>query len=60
MGSAPLQMQKLYPTRDAADAYLSKAWASDLKTLDANDFLYLFSSPHNYDPSKDLRRLPYP
>lgn len=60
MGSAPLQMQKLYPTRDAADAYLSKTWAAYLKTLDANDFLYQFSSSRNYDPSKDLEKITVP
>jgi homoserine O-acetyltransferase/O-succinyltransferase len=60
MGSAPLQMQKLYPTRDAADAYLSKTWAADLKTLDANDFLYQFNSSRNYDPSKNLEKITIP
>jgi homoserine O-acetyltransferase/O-succinyltransferase len=60
MGSAPLQMQKLYPTRDAADAYLQKTWSSDLKTLDANDFLYQLNSSRNYDPSKDLEKITVP
>jgi homoserine O-acetyltransferase len=60
MGSAPLQMQKNYPTRDAADAYLNKAWASYLKVLDANDFLYQFDSSRNYDPSKDLEKITVP
>ena len=60
MGSAPLQMQKNYPTRDAADEYLKKAWASYLKTVDANDFLYQFASSRNYDPSKDLEKITVP
>jgi homoserine O-acetyltransferase len=60
MGSAPLQMQKLYPTRDAADAYLQKIWAADMKTLDANDFLYQLNSSRNYDPSKDLEKITVP
>jgi homoserine O-acetyltransferase len=60
MGSAPLQMQKLYPTRDAADAYLQKTWSSDLKTLDANDFLYQLNSSRNYDPSKGLEKITVP
>ncbi|MBB6144748.1 homoserine O-acetyltransferase [Silvibacterium bohemicum] len=60
MGSSPLQMQKNYPTRDAADAYLKKTWASDLETLDANDFLYQFNSSRNYDPSKDLEKIAVP
>jgi homoserine O-acetyltransferase/O-succinyltransferase len=60
MGSAPLQMQKLYPTRDAADSYLQKIWAADMKTLDANDFLYQLNSSRNYDPSKDLEKITVP
>ena len=60
MGSSPLQMQKLYPTRDAADEYLEKAWSSYMKTLDANDFLYQFNSSRNYDPSKDLEKITVP
>jgi homoserine O-acetyltransferase len=60
MGSAPLQMQKNYPTRDSADAYLKKTWASYLETLDANDFLYQFNSSRNYDASKDLEKITVP
>jgi homoserine O-acetyltransferase len=60
MGSSPLQMQKLYPTRDAVDEYLEKAWSSYMKTLDANDFLYQFNSSRNYDPSKDLEKITVP
>jgi len=60
MGSAPLQMQKLYPTRDAADQFLEKTWATDMKALDANDFLYQFNSSRNYDPSKDLEKITVP
>jgi homoserine O-acetyltransferase len=57
MGSSALQMQKLYPTREAADAYLAKAQAAYMGTLDANDFLYQFNSSRNYDPSRDLERI---
>jgi homoserine O-acetyltransferase/O-succinyltransferase len=60
MGSAPLQMQKLYPTRDAADQYLDKAWASYMKSTDANDFLYQLNSSRNYDPAKDLEKIKVP
>jgi homoserine O-acetyltransferase/O-succinyltransferase len=60
MGSSPLQMQKNYPTRDAADEYLKKTWASYLKSVDANDFLYQFASSRNYDPSKDLEKITVP
>jgi homoserine O-acetyltransferase/O-succinyltransferase len=60
MGSAPLQMQNLYPTRDAADAYLQETWSAEMKTLDANDFLYQLNSSRNYDPSKDLEKITVP
>jgi homoserine O-acetyltransferase/O-succinyltransferase len=60
MGSSALQMQKQYPTRDAADEYLHKAQSSYMETLDANDFLYQFNSSRNYDPSKDLEKIKVP
>jgi homoserine O-acetyltransferase/O-succinyltransferase len=60
MGSAPLQMQKLYPTRDAADAYLDKEVAAYSSSLDANDLLYQFNSSRNYDPAADLEKITVP
>ena len=60
MGSSSLQWQKLYPTRDAADAYLHKMQTNYMSTLDANDFLYQFNSSRNYDPSKDLEKIKVP
>jgi len=60
MGSSPLQMQKLYPTRDAADAYLEKAVDRYQSSLDANDFLYQFNSSRNYDPSSNLEKITVP
>jgi homoserine O-acetyltransferase/O-succinyltransferase len=53
-GSAPLLMQKVDPTRDAADVHLDKTIANDLATLDANDFLYQVDSSRNYDPASKL------
>jgi homoserine O-acetyltransferase len=60
MGSSPLQMQKNYPTRDAADAYYEQVQAAYGKTTDANDFVYQFNSSRNYDPSRDLERIRVP
>jgi homoserine O-acetyltransferase len=60
MGSSPLQMQKLYPTRDAADAYLEKSAERYLFSLDANDLLYQFNSSRNYDPSSGLEKITVP
>jgi homoserine O-acetyltransferase len=60
MGSSALQMQKLYPTREAADAFVAKVQASYMGSLDANDFLYQFDSSRNYDPSKGLEKIKVP
>lgn len=53
-GSAPLVMQKAYPTRDEADAYLEDFMAKEMAKLDANDFLYQVSASRDYDPSARL------
>ena len=53
-GSAPHQMQKALPTRDAADAYVTRVTAADLKSMDANDTLYQTDSSRDYDPSARL------
>ncbi len=60
MGSSPLQMQQLYPTRNAADEYLKKTEAANLHSLDADDLLYQVRSSWNYDPSKDLEKIQVP
>jgi homoserine O-acetyltransferase len=59
-GSAPLQMQKSYPTRDAADAYEEQATDKNVSTLDANDFLYQVSASSDYDPSSALDKIKAP
>jgi homoserine O-acetyltransferase/O-succinyltransferase len=59
-GSAPLQMQKSLPTRDAADQYLDQSMQRITAGLDANDFLYAVSASRNYDPSKQLGTIKAP
>ncbi|MGO9591428.1 MAG: alpha/beta fold hydrolase [Candidatus Acidiferrales bacterium] len=59
-GSAPLQMQKNYPTRDAADQYLEDDRKRNAATFDANDFLYAVSASRNYDPSSQLEKITAP
>ena len=59
-GSAPIQMQKAYPTRDGADAYEQATVARTLATGDANDFLYQVDASRTYDPSKGLGRITCP
>jgi len=58
-GSAPLQMQKNLPTRDAADKFLDDSMRI-AATLDANDFLYAVSASRNYDPSPKLETIKVP
>jgi homoserine O-acetyltransferase len=55
-GSAPLVMQKMLPTRDAADKYVAE---SDKRAgaLDANDLLYQVNASRNYDPSPQLEKI---
>jgi homoserine O-acetyltransferase/O-succinyltransferase len=59
-GSAPLQMQKNFPTRDAADQYLENYRKRNAATFDANDFLYAVSASRNYDPSQQLEKITAP
>jgi homoserine O-acetyltransferase len=56
-GSAPLQMQKNFPTRDAADKYLEDYFNTRLPALDANDLLYQVNASRNYDPSPQLDKI---
>jgi homoserine O-acetyltransferase len=57
MTSSPLQQQKGAPTRDAADAYITKYVDDHLRTLDANDMLYAFDASRDYDPSDKLESI---
>jgi homoserine O-acetyltransferase len=59
-GSAPIQLQKSYPTREAADAYEEKAVARTMAGADANDFMYQVDASRTYDPSHDLGRITCP
>jgi homoserine O-acetyltransferase len=57
MGSSPLQMQKLQPTRVTADDYLENYVTTRAKTTDANDMLYYFDASRNYNPEPQLERI---
>ena len=59
-GSAPLPMQKNFPTRDAADTYLSNYLQRLRESVDANDLLYAVSASRNYDPSPELEKISAP
>ncbi len=53
-GSAPIQLQKAYPTRAAAAAYERAAVERTLSVTDANDFIYYVDASRSYDPSQGL------
>src|SRR6202790_1121145 len=55
-GSAPLVMQRVLLTRDAADKYVDDA-EKRASTLDANDLLYQVNASRNYDPSSQLEKI---
>ncbi|HEY6293207.1 MAG TPA: alpha/beta fold hydrolase [Terriglobia bacterium] len=59
-GSAPLQWQKNYPTRDQADKFLENYIQTRLPTYDANDLLYAVDASRNYDPSPNLEKIKVP
>lgn len=59
-GSAPLQMQKVLPTRQSADKYLFDSVRRITATLDANDFLYAVNASRDYDPSSKLETIKAP
>ncbi len=60
MGSSPLQMQKLEPTRQAAEQYVDRTLARAMAATDANDMIYQLDASRNYDPSPHLDRITAP
>jgi homoserine O-acetyltransferase len=59
-GGAPLQLQKNYPTRDAADAADQDFAKRFIPDHDANDLLYAVNASRNYDPSSQLEKIMVP
>src|SRR6266849_9239011 len=60
MSSSPLQLQHLAPTRDSADAYITRWVDARMAATDANDMLYQFDASRDYDPSEGLDRITAP
>ncbi len=56
MTSSPLQMQKQWPTREAADAGFQRLMEAAMQK-DANDMLYQFASSADYNPEPDLEKI---
>ena len=60
MGSAPLVMQKHYPTRAAAETYVDNYLNRVTAATDANNLIYYINASRNYDPSPHLDRIKVP
>lgn len=54
MTSSPLQMQKDFPTREQADAFLNQYMKEHLENIDGNDMLYAFDASRDYNPEPKL------
>jgi homoserine O-acetyltransferase len=59
-GSAPLYLQKTYPTRQQAADYVEETVAKGTQGLDANDMIYQFDSSRNYNPWPKLEKITAP
>jgi homoserine O-acetyltransferase len=57
VGSAPTLWQAEYPTAALADKYVDQYIEENMKTTDANDFLYQYDASRNYDPVGDLEKV---
>jgi homoserine O-acetyltransferase len=57
---SPLQMQKNYPTPEAADKYVDDFVRQRIPDLDANDLLYELDASRSYDPSSKLGTITVP
>jgi homoserine O-acetyltransferase/O-succinyltransferase len=60
MTSAPLVQQRIAPTRDSADSFITRWLDARMAATDANDMLYQFDASRDYDPSPDLERITAP
>jgi homoserine O-acetyltransferase len=60
MGSSPLQMQKLAPTRELAEQYVDRALDRMVAATDANNMIFYLNASRNYDPSPHLDRITVP
>lgn len=58
--SAPIQMQKSFPTREAADHYTDEAVTRMAAGIDANDLLYAVDASRNYNPAPKLETITVP
>src|SRR6201991_3382351 len=59
-GSAPLLMQKQFPTRALAEDYVKRTLDRMIAHTDANDFLYYVNASRNYNPDPKLGAITAP
>lgn len=59
-GSAPQQMQKDYPTRQQAEAYVDRVVNALVAHTDADDFLYYVDASREYNPEPRLSAITAP
>ncbi len=57
VGSVPTFWQKEYPTAALADKYVDQYIEENMKTTDANDFMYQYDASRNFDASKELGKI---
>jgi len=60
MGTAPLYLQKTYPTRASVEKYVDEYLDHASKTTDANNLIYYVDASRNYDPSTNLAKIKVP
>jgi homoserine O-acetyltransferase len=59
-GMAPLYLQRAYPARDAAEAYIVDRIDRDIASRDANDLIYQLEASRTYNPWPRLDRIRVP
>jgi homoserine O-acetyltransferase len=59
-GFAPLHLQRAYPDRESAEAYIVERIDRAVAGLDANDLIYQLESSRTYDPWPRLDRIRVP
>jgi homoserine O-acetyltransferase len=59
-GFAPLYLQRSYPTRETAEAFIVERIDRDLATRDANDLIYQLEASRTYNPLPNLERIRAP
>ena len=60
MGSAPLQMQKNYSTREAAEKYVDTTLDRTTAHTDANNLIYYMDASRDYNPEPRLSTITAP